>query len=67
MLVKFFWVLSVVLYGAAAVLAHLGPSGGLDYRFWLLIGLGTLSAVLGNTLNRPELWEDDKRGTHAPR
>ena len=64
MLVKLFWLLAVVMYAAAAYVASSGGEGAIDYRFWLLIGLGTLSAVLGNTIGYGS-W-DDKPNPRAP-
>ena len=61
MLSKLFWLIAVVSYAAAVYLASAGEAAGIDYRFWLLIGFGTLSAVLGNTVRIPD-WDDEHVG-----
>ncbi len=54
MLEKVFWFGSVFFFGLAIYLANASAdtSGSvvLDYRFWVVVALGTLSAVLGNIL-----------------
>ncbi len=67
MLIKLFWLIAVALYGSAALLAAAEHAAGLDYRFWILIALGTLSAVLGNILSNPAAWDQDGEKPHAPR
>ena len=60
MIIKTFWFIAIFLFGCAIYLIKFGgdPAGSvvLDYRFWGLIALGTLSAVVGNIL----------RASHAP-
>jgi len=69
MIVKTFWFIAVFLFGWAVYLIKFGgdPTGSvvLDYRFWGLIALGTLSAVVGNILrasHAPELEDDLESG-----
>jgi hypothetical protein len=56
---RVFWSLSVALFAAAAVVffVYPGPLGQafLDYRFWALLVLATLSAVIGNLTLPPRL------------
>jgi 1,4-dihydroxy-2-naphthoate octaprenyltransferase len=63
MVTRLFWMLAIALYAGAAVVASIGEAA-VDYRVWLLIGLGTVLAVLGNVTNRPDLWTDD---SHEPK
>jgi len=64
MLAKLLWFASVFLFGLAVLLANLGGdaagSAVLDYRFWVLISLGTLSAILGNILRASATWDVDQ-------
>ncbi len=74
MLEKVFWFGSVFFFGLAVYLANAsaGTSGSvvLDYRFWVVVALGTLSAVLGNILQATsslELEDDEQTHSHAAR
>ncbi len=73
MLQKVFWFGAVFFFGLAVFLANASADAAgsgvvLDYRFWLVVALGTLSAVLGNILQAtssldPE--DDEQHGSHA--
>lgn len=67
MLMKLFWIMAVALYGSAAIVASSPSTTGVDYRFWILIGLGTLCAVLGNVVHNAARWDRDSQEPHAPR
>ena len=63
MFTRILWILAVACYAGAALLANLGQSAGIDYRFWLLIGAGTMSGVLGNLLHH-QARQDDAPHAH---
>ncbi len=71
MLEKVFWFGAVFFFGVAVYLANVSSgatdSAVLDYRFWLVVSLGTFSAVLGNVLHasRSLDLEDDEQ-PHSP-
>jgi len=71
MLAKLFWYASVFLFGLAVLLANVGGEAAgdavLDYRFWGLISLGTLSAVLGNILRASATWGLEHGDAHPHR
>ena len=66
MLAKFFWYASLSLFGLALLLANMGGNAAgsavLDYRFWLLVSLGMLSAIVGNILRASATWDLDDEG-----
>lgn len=67
---RLFWSLSAALFAAAVLVFFVfpGPLGQafLDYRFWTLLVLATLSAVIGNlTLSGPNLKAEN--GLSQPR
>jgi hypothetical protein len=57
MMEKMFWIVSGLLYASAGLLllTDLGHRGAvaLHWSVWVLIGLGTLAATIGNVV-RPE-------------
>lgn len=72
MLEKVFWFGSVFFFGLAVYLANASADASgsvvLDYRFWVVVALGTLSAVLGNILQATsslELEDDEQHPSHA--
>ena len=60
---KIFWFISVFFYGLAVYLANVSVNGSqdvvLDYRFWIVVALGSLSAVLGNFFGTASLNDDE--------
>jgi hypothetical protein len=66
MLSKLFWLMAVVSYAAAVYLASTGEVAGIDFRFWLLIALGTLSAVIGNTVRITDWDQGTSQRTPGP-
>ena len=72
MLEKIFWFAAVFFFGLAVFVANVSAEAAgsvvLDYRFWVVVALGTLSAVLGNILQATRslnLEDDDETHSHA--
>ncbi len=72
MVEKVFWFAAVFFFGLAVFLANASADAEgsvvLDYRFWVVVALGTLSAVLGNILQATsslDLEDDDQTHSHA--